>query len=157
MSEDPHPARAQPYGYRADPAVPALPDDRPIIVYDGHCALCTGWIRFVIRHDRAGRYRLLAAQSPLGQALYRHYGLDAQAFETNILIEDGLPRFKLVGSARMARGLGFPWSLAALFALLPQHLGERLYDRVARNRFRLFGRHAVCHRPDPAEAWRFLA
>lgn len=157
MSDDPHPARTRPYGYRADPAVPDFPDDRPIIVYDGHCALCTGWVRFVIRHDRAGRFRLLAAQSPLGQALYRHYGLDATAFETNILIADGLPWFKLVGSVRMARGLGFPWSLAGLLGLLPRRLGERLYDGVARNRFRLFGRHAACHRPDPAEAWRFLA
>ena len=57
------------YSYRADPAVPDFPDDRPIIVFDGYCALCSGWARFVLRHDRRERYRLLAAQSPLGRAL----------------------------------------------------------------------------------------
>ena len=67
-----------PYSYRGDPAVPAFPDDRPIIIFDGYCALCSGWARFVLRHDPRGVYRLLPAQSPLGHALYVHYGLNPQ-------------------------------------------------------------------------------
>ena len=86
-----------PYSYRADPSVPAFPDDKPIIVFDGHCALCSAWAQFVLRHDRARRYRLLPAQTPLGTALYAHYGLshrkavgpDPFDYETNLLIEDG--------------------------------------------------------------------
>ncbi len=62
----------EPYSYRTDPAVPGFPDDRPIIVFDGYCALCAGWAQFVIKHDRAGTCRLLSAQSPLGRALYIH-------------------------------------------------------------------------------------
>jgi len=65
-----------PYSYRADPAVPSFRDDGPIIIFDGYCALCSGWAGFVLRHDRTARYRLLSAQSPLGHALYVHYGLD---------------------------------------------------------------------------------
>jgi predicted DCC family thiol-disulfide oxidoreductase YuxK len=74
----------EPYSYRSDPAVPKFPDHRPIIIFDGYCALCTGWARFVLRHDRRGVYRLLQAQSPLGRALYVHYALDPEDYETNI-------------------------------------------------------------------------
>ena len=149
------PTRA-PYSYRADPAVPPFPDDRPIIVFDGYCALCAGWAAFALRHDGAGRYRLLSAQSPLGHALYVHYGLDPQDYETNILIADGVAWFKSEGSIRMAEGLGFPWSLAGGFRVLPRAWRDRLYEAVARNRLRWFGRRATCYLPDPKFAERLL-
>ena len=145
-----------PYSYRDDPAVPRFPDDRPIIIFDGYCALCSGWAQFVLRHDPHGRYRLLAAQSPLGHALYVHYGLNPQDYETNILIADGLAWFKSEGSIRMAEGLGLPWSLAAVFRVLPLALRDRLYAALARNRLRLFGKRETCFLPDPSYAERFL-
>src|SRR6185437_9898117 len=101
-----------PYSYRTDPAVPFFPDDKPIIIFDGHCVLCSRFARMVLRRDKAGRFRLLPAQSPLGEALYRHYGLPTPQYETNILLEDGQAWFKSEGSIRMLRRLGFPWSLA---------------------------------------------
>ena len=144
-----------PYSYRHDPAVPPFPDEKPVIVFDGTCVLCSGWARFVLRHDRTARYRLLTAQSPLGQALYRHFGADAD--ETNMLLEDGVAWFKSEGSIRMAEGLGFPWSLARGLRLLPLRLRDALYGLLARNRFRIFGRHERCVLPDPSVADRFLA
>jgi len=71
----------------------------------------------VLRHDRAGTYRLLRAQSPLGRALYVHYGLDPDDYETNILIAHGRAWFKSEGSIRMAEGLGWPWKAAAVFRI----------------------------------------
>ncbi|MEX0591653.1 MAG: DCC1-like thiol-disulfide oxidoreductase family protein, partial [Xanthobacteraceae bacterium] len=59
-------AERRPYSYRNDPSVPTFPDDRPIIIFDGYCALCAGWAQFVLRHDADAKYRLLSAQSPLG-------------------------------------------------------------------------------------------
>ena len=105
----------------------------------------------------AGRYRLLCAQSPLGRALYRHYGLDPQDYETNILLADGVAWFKSEGSIRMAEGLGFPWRLAAVFRILPLAWRDRLYETVARNRLRWFGKRATCYLPDPRFADRFIA
>src|SRR5260221_13356069 len=107
-------AMREAYSYRSDPAVPQFPDDRPIIVFDGYCALCSGWANFVLRHDRLGKFRLLPAQSPLGHAIYIHYGLHPDDYETNILIEHGQAWFKSEGSIRMAEGLGAPWSWAAV-------------------------------------------
>jgi predicted DCC family thiol-disulfide oxidoreductase YuxK len=147
----------EPYSYRRDPRVPPFPDDRPIIIFDGFCALCSGWAQFVLRHDPEGRYRLLAAQSPLGRALYVHYGLDPDDYETNILIENGLAWFKSEGSIRMAEGLGVPWAAAAVFRVLPRFVRDGLYGTIARNRLRLFGTRATCFSPDERYADRFLA
>jgi predicted DCC family thiol-disulfide oxidoreductase YuxK len=147
----------EPYSYRRDPAVPAFPDDRPIIIFDGYCALCSGFAQFVLHHDHAVRYRLLAAQSPLGHALYTHYGLDPQDYETNILIEDGVAWFKSDGSIRIAEGLGLPWSLAAALRILPRRLRDALYGFIARNRIKFFGKRATCYRPEPRHQERFLA
>lgn len=146
-----------PFSYRADPSVPAFPDDRPVIVFDGDCALCSAFARFVLRYDRQGRFRLLPAQTPLGRALYLHYGLDPDEYETNVLIDDGVAWFKSAGSIRMAAGLGLPWSLARALRILPAPLLDRLYDLVARNRIRLFGRTPACYLTDRDHADRFLA
>lgn len=148
--------RREAWSYRADPAVPAFPDDRPIIVFDGECVFCSAWARLVLRFDRRGVFRLLPAQTPLGAALYRHYGLDPTHYETNILIENGLARFKSDGSMRMAALLGFPWSLASVFRLLPRPVADWLYDLVAKNRYRIFGRSDVCYVPSGRYADRVL-
>lgn len=145
------------YSYRDDPAVPEFPDDRPIIVFDGFCVLCSGWVNFVLRRDKKARYRLLPAQSPLGHALYVHLGLDPENYETNILLADGQAWFKSEGSIRMAEGLGMPWSIAGVFRILPLAVRDGLYELVARNRFRIFGRRDVCYRRDDAFADRFLS
>ena len=144
------------YSYRDDPAVPKFPDDRPIIVFDGYCVLCSSWVSFILRHDRRAIYRLLPAQSPIGHALYVHYGLDPQNFETYILIERGVAWFKSQATLRMTQGLGLPWSLAAILRVVPSPWLDRLYGVVARNRFRLFGKRTTCFAPDPRHDDRFL-
>ena len=149
--------KARPYSYRHDPAVPKFPDERPIIIFDGYCAMCSGFARFVLRHDRRGLFRLVPAQSALGRALYVHYGLDPVDYETNILLENGVAWFKAEGSIRMAERLGLPWRLAAAARLLPRAWREALYDAVARNRLRIFGKREVCYVADPQFADRFLA
>lgn len=135
------------WSYRDDPAVPAFPDDRPIIIFDGHCVFCSFWARLVLKYDRRGVFRLLPAQTALGTALYAHYGLDPHNYETNILIENGRARFKADGSIRMTQLLGWPWNLALAFRVLPRVLADGLYDLVAKNRYRLFGRSDVCYIP----------
>ncbi len=144
------------YSYRGDPAIPDFPDDRPIIIFDGHCVLCSGFARFIIRHDRRAVFRLLAAQTPLGQAIYRHLNLDPIRFETNVLVQNGRFWIKSDGSIRMFALLGFPWSMALLLRVVPRTLLDWLYDWVARNRLRWFGSQSTCFLGDPADRDRFL-
>ncbi|MCV9964114.1 DCC1-like thiol-disulfide oxidoreductase family protein [Pararhizobium sp. BT-229] len=146
-----------PFSYRTDPAVPSFLEDKPIIVFDGECVFCSGWVTFALRTDRRRRYRFLTAQSELGAALYRHYGLDDRDYETNILVEDGVAHFRSRGSIRMIAGLGFPWTLVRALSIIPAPLADRLYEFVARNRFRIAGRKSSCYVPSAEDRARFLS
>ena len=147
----------QPFSYRTDPAVPSFADDRPIIIFDGKCVLCSRFAQFIMRADRHRRFRLLAAQSPIGTALYSHFGLDSIGYDTIILLEDGRARLKSDASIGIFQRLGPPWSLLAVGRIVPRPLRDRLYDIVARNRLHWFGARETCYLPDPAQADRFLA
>ena len=144
------------YSYRSDPAVPSFPDDQPILIFDGNCVLCSSFVQFILRTDRERRFRLLAAQTPIGASLYRHFGLNPTDYETNILLEDGRVWLKSEGSLRIFEELGFPWSLLAVGRLLPRFVRDRLYEIVARNRLRWFGVRQTCYLTDPAHADRFI-
>ncbi len=123
------------YSYRKDPTVPFFSDQHPIIVYDGLCALCSGWVSIVLRYDHRRRFRLVPAQAPLGQALYRHYGLDPENFESNMLIEEGEVWLKSEACLRRWR--------------------DRAYDHLARRRLR-FGRRKTCFLGNEDQRDRFL-
>jgi predicted DCC family thiol-disulfide oxidoreductase YuxK len=142
----------EPHSYRRDQSVPAFPDGNPVIVYDGVCVLCSNAMRIVATRDHRARYRYVSAQSPLGQALFKHYGLDAQNFETVLLIEDGRAYGKLDMAQRVARELGGIYRALAVFSILPGRIQDWSYDLVAKNRYRLFGRSDLCIAPDPS--WR---
>jgi predicted DCC family thiol-disulfide oxidoreductase YuxK len=145
-----------PFSFRNDPAVPAFPDDRPIIIFDGKCVFCSRFAQFILWADRHRRFRLMAAQTPLGVALYRHYDLDPVNYTTNILLADGMPWFKSAASLRIFQLLGLPWALLSPGWLVPRALRDRLYDIVAQNRLRWFGVREICFVPDPTQADRFL-
>lgn len=144
------------YSYQADVSISKFPDDKPIIVFDGHCVLCSGFARFVLRNDASARFRLLPAQTPLGMSIYKHYGLDPLNYQTNILLDKGYAYFKSDGSLRMFKLLGFPWNVATCLRLIPSSLRDRAYRLVARNRFKWFGRQDVCFLSEPSHRDRFL-
>jgi predicted DCC family thiol-disulfide oxidoreductase YuxK len=148
--------RPLPYAYRRDAAVPAFDDALPVTIFDGKCVLCSGFAAFVLKHDRRGRMRLLIAQTPLGEALYRHFGLRHGDFDTYVLVEDGDVRVKSDAALRIFVMLGFPWSLMAIGHIVPRLIRDAIYDFVARNRVHWFGARDICYAPSPDEAARFL-
>jgi predicted DCC family thiol-disulfide oxidoreductase YuxK len=135
---------SQAYSYRLDPTIPSFPDEKPLFIYDGHCVLCSGWVQTVLRLDKKGRFRMLAAQSPLGQAIYVHYGLDPVHHDTNLVLLNGVAYTKSRSSIIIVASLGFPWTLARVGLLVPRAMLDRLYELVARNRIRWFGKHEHC-------------
>ncbi len=98
----------------------------------------------------------MAAQTPIGAALYTHFGLNSVDYETNILVESGRAWLKSEGSIRIFERLGFPWSLVSVARLLPRPIRDWLYEIIARNRLRWFGARETCYLPDPSEADRFI-
>jgi predicted DCC family thiol-disulfide oxidoreductase YuxK len=130
------------YSYRQDGRVPPFPDDKPLFVFDGVCVLCSSGAAWVMRRDKRHRFRYTSAQSPLGQALYQHYG--AALDETYLLLDDGRVFGKSDGYLRMAGILGGGWSLVRVFRLMPRSIRDVLYDVIARHRYEWFGKTDCC-------------
>lgn len=147
----------QPYSYRHAPGISAFPDDDAVLFFDGVCVLCSGFARYVVRHDAKKRIRLCSAQSPLGQAVYRHYGLNTAVFETNMLLLGGKPFFKSEAFIETMSLLGGLNSAARLMRVCPQFIRNLIYDPIARNRYAWFGERAACYLPEPSERERFLS
>jgi predicted DCC family thiol-disulfide oxidoreductase YuxK len=143
---------------------PGTHDGRPggIIVFDGVCVLCNGWVRFLLKHDRRGRFRFAAMQGHGGRALLDAHGLDPDDPVSFLLVEDaatGQPARAWTDSdaiLRVLSGLGGAWRLLSPLRWLPRAVRDPAYRWIARHRYRLFGRHDRCPLPDPAQSQRFL-
>ncbi|HZF99243.1 MAG TPA: thiol-disulfide oxidoreductase DCC family protein [Pseudoxanthomonas sp.] len=127
-----------------------------IVVFDGVCALCSGWVRFLLRHDRAGRYRFAAMQTAVGRRLLAENGLDADDPVSFLLLEGDAARTDSDAILAVLTGLGGPWRLAGLARSIPAALRDPAYRWLARNRYRRFGRSDTCLVPDPSLRGRFL-
>lgn len=143
---------AKPHSYRDDASVPRFDDTQPIVVFDGVCVLCAWSMQFILRHDRDAAFRFLVAQSSLGQALYRHYGLPAEGFDTVLVIDDGRLHTRLQAVAAVLRRLPTPWRLLSFVRFLP----DFFYELVATRRYRWFGRREACLMPTQDLRGRFV-
>lgn len=127
-----------------------------VILFDGECNLCDWSVRFVVRHDPRGRFRLAALQSPAGRRLLAERGVDPRGIDSVVLIEGERWYARSDAALRIARGLAGPWPLLSALRIVPRPLRDWAYDVVARNRFRWFGRRDACLLPTPALRERFL-
>lgn len=135
--------------------IPAL--DGPLVLYDGTCGLCSRSVQLILRHDRRGRFRFAALQSELGGALLARHGLPADALDTVVLVEDDRAWTKSAAALRIARGMDGPWPLLRALGIVPRPVRDFFYDRLANNRYRIFGRVDACMLPPPEVRARFLA
>ncbi len=148
---------SQPYSYRTDPLVPKFDDASPVIIFDGLCVLCSAGVQFMLARDPHGRSRFAAIQDPIPRALYAHYGLDAGRFDTFMVLSDGKPYVKWQGVLAAGRTMPPPWRwVAGLGRLIPNAIGDRIYDWVQRNRIGWFGARDTCFAPAPDVARRML-
>lgn len=130
---------------------------RPILLFDGHCNLCNGSIQWVLGRDRAGLFRFASLQSEVGEDLQRAYGLDTKDIDSVVLIHEGRAYLKSEAALRTAGLLGGGYKLAKGLLAVPAGLRNWVYDLVARNRYRWFGRSEECWLPRPEWKERFLA
>ncbi len=128
---------------------------KDLIVFDAECVLCSGFFRFMLRHDRGQRFHFATAQSPLGQRLYAQLNLPATDFETNLVIVDSQVYQRLDALAAAMRALPGAWRILALCRYLPDFAKDPLYHLIARNRYALFGRRNTCLVLDPSMRKRF--
>lgn len=127
-----------------------------VILFDGVCKLCNAWSAFIIRHDNDRVFKLCSVQSAQGQAVLAHFGYPTDHFDTMLYVEGGHCYQKSDAFLRIVNQIGRPWSLLKAFKLIPAGPRDWCYDRIARNRYRWFGRYDVCVLPDADHSFRYL-
>lgn len=136
-------------------AAPTPAADHAIVIFDGLCRFCDGSVQFILAHDRRGYFRFAPSQSAAAAPLLERCGLSL-APGTIVLIDDDGCWTRSTATLRIARGLGFPWSIAAVLLWLPRALRDPVYAFFARRRLQWFGRRDACRIPTPEQAERFL-
>jgi predicted DCC family thiol-disulfide oxidoreductase YuxK len=118
-----------------------------IIVFDGVCNFCNGWVAFVSKRDRARRYFFSPAQSDSGRKLLASRGYSASNIETMLLVSSDSVYERSDAALRALMGLGGMWKMIGVFLIVPRRLRDAIYTSVARNRFRIAGRRDTCEIP----------
>ncbi|WP_249436109.1 thiol-disulfide oxidoreductase DCC family protein [Paenibacillus sp. Marseille-Q4541] len=129
-----------------------------IVLIDGVCHLCQGLTKLIIQRDKQGRFHFASLQSEIGQNLLAHGGLSLNAMDTFVLIEKGTYYTRSSAALRISKKLGYPYKLGSVFFIIPPFIRDRIYNVVARNRYRWFGRDEddACMLPTPDIRKRFL-
>lgn len=125
----------------------AVSDDAPIVLFDGVCNLCNGFVQFLLPRDTEGQFRFASLQSDVGQRLLADHGLPTDELESIVLLEGDDCYVKSDAVIRIARQLGGAYALLGPFRFLPRRLRDRAYDLVAARRYRWFGKKDQCAMP----------
>jgi predicted DCC family thiol-disulfide oxidoreductase YuxK len=130
---------------------------QPLYFFDGYCVLCSGFVGFCLKHDGDGRLKFASTQSVLGQQVVQALGLPVATLDrTILLIEDDTVYMQSSAALRSLSHLeGWPCLLQPLLRL-PAFLRDPVYDLIARNRYRWFGRRPTCFVPTPQTRDRFV-
>ncbi len=134
-----------------------------VVLYDGVCGLCDRLVAMVLRKDRHDRFRFAPLQSALAAEILKRHGVEPSHSDTVYLVQDyGAAGERLLQKSdafvAVLHGLGGFWvAEAAMFKLAPRFLRDRMYEAVARNRYRVFGRYDACIVPHPRYRDKFLA
>jgi predicted DCC family thiol-disulfide oxidoreductase YuxK len=127
-----------------------------VILFDGVCNFCNTTINFIIDHDPKQRFRFASLQSDAGQQLLRRHHEPTTDFDSVILLKGGKVFHKSDAALEIALDLGGLWPLLYGFKIVPRFVRNAVYDFVARNRYRWFGRLDACRLPTPELRGRFL-
>ena len=134
---------------------------RHLVLYDGVCGLCNGFVQFLLPRDRGHSFDYASLQSETGQAWLARFGKSPDSLDTVVVITDyrgSAPAMRARADAALfvVRALGQPWRSLAVLRVLPMRVLNLGYDLVARNRYRVFGRYDVCVLPRADEKDRFI-
>ena len=127
-----------------------------VVIFDGVCNLCARSVRFILDHEADQTLRFTPLQSPAGSRLMRKLGLDPEDARTFVLIADGKAYVKSDAAIRLSRYFRRAWMPLGLIKIIPRWIRDRVYDVVARNRYRWFGRLDSCMVPTPELRTRFI-
>lgn len=134
-----------------------LPKDKKIVLFDGVCNLCNGAINYVIDNDKNDVFRFVSLQSDLGKAIQQYIGYTDTNLDTIIVYVPGEAYYtKSTAAIKIMNEFGGIWKAMNSFLLLPQNMRDLVYDYVAKNRYKWYGKQDACRIPTPELKAKFL-
>ena len=130
--------------------------NKKIILFDGVCNLCNGSVIFMIKRDKKDVLRYAALQTEIGQEMVEKYKIDTSKIDSIILIDNDKYYYKSTAALRIARHLSGAYPLLAVFLILPAFMRDWIYDIIARNRYKWFGKKESCMIPTPELKNKFI-
>lgn len=127
-----------------------------IILFDGDCNLCNGTVQFILKKDKKKQFRFASLQGKFGQGILNKFGLPGGKPNSFILLEGEKIYTHSTGALRVFRQLGGIWKLLYVFIIIPPFIRDGVYNFIARNRYKWFGKRDSCYLPSPALKNRFL-
>ncbi|SDS42735.1 Predicted thiol-disulfide oxidoreductase YuxK, DCC family [Formosa sp. Hel1_31_208] len=134
-----------------------LPKNKQLILFDGVCNLCNSSVQYVIRHDKNDHFMFAPLQSSIGQQIIENYKIDTQKTDSILVYSElhGLST-KSTAALNVAKQLGFPRNLLAIFIIVPAFIRNWVYDFIAKNRYKWYGKKDECMIPTPELKSKFL-
>ncbi|MBR9913722.1 MAG: DUF393 domain-containing protein [Algicola sp.] len=134
-----------------------LPKDKQLILFDGVCNLCNTSVQYVIKHDSKDKFKFAALQSAIGQDIINTYNIDTAKTDSILLFshDNGLST-KSTAALKIANQLGFPRNLMSVFFIIPTFIRNWVYDYIAKNRYKWYGKKDACMIPTPELKAKFL-
>lgn len=134
-----------------------LPKDKKIILFDGVCNLCDKSVQVIIKNDKKDNFRFVPLQSELGENIINHINIDRSKTDSIILYEPGYAYYyKSKAVFRIAIYLGGFYSIISLFRFFPTFLTDFVYDYIAKNRYKWYGKKEQCMIPTKETLNKFL-
>ena len=134
-----------------------LPENKKIILFDGVCNLCDSAVQFVIKHDKKDAFRFVSLQSELGQKILKHIGINSTNIDSVVLYEPGIAYyFKSAAAIEIAKSLGGFFHFGTIFKIIPTGIRNQLYDYIAKNRYKWYGKKDNCLLPSIENKSKFL-
>lgn len=130
-------------------------NDKPVILFDGVCNLCSGSVQFILKRDKEKRFLFASLQSIYGQNLLKQFNLPVDNFNSFILYQDGKIFSKSTGALKMFSQLA-GWRWVKIFRIVPKFIRDVVYNLIANNRYKWFGKKEACWLPTQELKARFL-
>ncbi|WP_452225930.1 thiol-disulfide oxidoreductase DCC family protein [Lacinutrix cladophorae] len=134
-----------------------LPKHKHLILFDGVCNLCNSTVQYVIKQDKKDVFRFAALQSDIGKSIIEKYNIDTVKTDSILLYseENGL-KVKSTAALYIAKDLGFPNNILVVFLIVPTFIRNGVYNYIAKNRYRWYGKKESCMIPTPELKGKFL-
>lgn len=129
---------------------------QPVILFDGVCNLCSGFVQFIIKRDKSGKFKFASLQSVYAKDKLKSTGINSDELSTVVFISGNRIYTKSTAALKIAKELGGSWRLLYPLIIIPKFLRDGVYNLIAKNRYKWFGKQESCMLPDPELRSRFL-